>query len=627
MPEGGRRRPSTTRSIRVAAGAGAVLVTAGALLVGVPDPERTPANSARVGPALPPAVTAPPPSTSAPTPLGDRHLGGLRFTDITASAGLDAPHTGRTLDGAEVQTGGAAAGDYDADGDVDLFLTRVGLPDRLYNNDGSGRFTDVAARAGVLVASPADGSAGAVFADADGDGRLDLFVTGNGRNGHTLFRNQGDGTFIDVTADSGLGLPPVDAEVGSASYGSAFADWDHDGDLDLVTLQWYSAGLGAEPSRLDGTNDDVDDMCARADRARRRGAPADAPPTRSRLYRNQGGGRFVDVSSALGVDLGTIAGFTPTFADVDGDGWEDLLITGDFCTSRLYRNQEGRRFVDATEASGVGTDENGMGSVVEDIDGDGHLDWFVTSISYPTAQGGCPIVAASIGCSGNRLYLGNGRGRFTDGTDALGVRDGYWGWGAVAQDLDDDGARDLLVVNGYRDRPTGEAGADDPNAALYDRMDRDPSRLWLGGEPGPWPEVSEAVGLDDRANGKALVAFDLEGDGDLDLAAANTEDPPTLYRNDTPRRHHWLALRLRQPGPNGWAVGARIKVAVDADGPAIPLEARAGGSFQSGDPSDLHVGLGDAERVARIEIRWPGTSTPQVLTDVAADQVLTVRRP
>lgn len=587
-------------------------------------------------------LPAPPAVTEPPLSVGPATLGGLRFTDVSKDAGVAAPHADRDPEGNEVMAAGVAVGDVDGDGDPDLYLTRLGLPNRLLLNDGAGRFTEGAASANVEGPDPEGGYAGATFADIDGDGDLDLFVTSAGRATNALFVNDGRGTFTEEAEARGLGLAPVsESTLGGATYGAAFDDIDHDGDLDLVALQWFATPVSSE-GRATGTiegldpnrpNDQGPSLCELAAERRDVDAPSGAPASRSRVWRNEGTGTFVDVSASSGIDLDRIVGFQPVFADVDGDRWNDLLITGDFCTSRLYRNDRDGTYTDITEAAGVGIDENGMGSVVEDLDGDGHLDWFVSGISYPTAEGGCPIAADTIGCSGNRLYVGAGDGTFRDATDEIGVRDGGWGWGGSGADLDHDGHRDLLLVNGYRDRDL--SGLDliaEHNLPLYRHVDGDPTRLWLGAASSgaPWPEVAQQVGLTDRLNAKAVVAVDVDADGDLDLVVANTGADPILYRNDLPAgpSTRWLGLRLRDgSGMNPFAVGAQVRLDLGDGGPRRVLDVRAGGTFQSGDTTDIHVGLGSVEVVPRIEILWPGSSEAQVLTDVAVDQLITVSRP
>lgn len=615
---------------QVAAGLGAL-----ALLAGAWGLTRATTSSAD-GPSLTAATTTAPPPVDGAVPadllvdtLTTDQADGLRFTDITAEAGLDEPHTAEPPAGDDVTTGGAAVADYDDDGDLDIYLTRLGLPGRLLRNDGTGTFTDVADDAGVEGLDPDSGYAAAVWADVDGDDDLDLLLTGAGRTANLLYVNRGDGTFDEQARERGLqDLGEIKGFLGNASYGATFADWDHDGDLDLVVAQWYTEAVFVQPDLLGGPDGDRVDLCS-AVAAIPAPEPGAAPTSRTRFYENDGTGHFADITTATGVAVDRIVAFQPTFADVDGDGWEDLLVTGDACTSKLYRNEQGRRFTDITRQAGLGTDENGMGSVVEDLDGDGDLDWFISAIALPTGDEACPVRAPTFACSGNRLFLGDGRGSFTDATDRIGVRDGSWGWGAVGADLDSDGHRDLFLVNGYRVRLDDPNGQRDLDARWRDRFDGDRNRLWLGRPEGAWPQGAAVVGIDDRANGKAVVAFDADGDLDLDLLIANTEGAPILYRNDTPAAgRHRLVLRLHDPGStNPDAIGATVRVVVGPGHPDQLASVRAGGSFQSSDPTDVNVGLGDADAVERVEITWPGGGAPQVLTDVAVDEVVTVERP
>ncbi len=566
--------------------------------------------------------------TVAPVPTDGVDLGGLVFIDVTDQAGLDALHTrpdlvGRDDIAANLLAGQAAAGDYDDDGDIDLVLTRTGLSTLLYRNDGTGSFTDVATEAGVDGPVAEEGPATPTLVDIDGDGHLDLLLSATPGGAGALYLNEGDGTFRDATERSGLDLRRAKPDPWNP-VGAALADWDHDGDLDLVTIGWYTELIGAGAALEDTTTEVPDSLCEPAERREPiiLGDPTlglDTVPA-SRLYRNDGNARFTDVTVDSGVTMETLIGFNPAFTDVDRDGWLDLVMTGDACTSHVYRNDDGERFVDITEEAGVGDDENGMGSAIEDIDGDGNLDWFITSIAYPTATGECPLVGS--GCSGNRLYLGDGGGGYRDATDEYGVRDGYWGWGTAAADFDNDGFRDLVMANGWNEsRSVGPTERDE-----HDRFDGDPNRFWLGRAEPPWPEVSDLIGLDDRVNGKDLLPFDMEGDGDLDLLIASTGAPPLLYRNDTSGGNHWLRLRLSQPGPNRRAVGARVVLHRGDPFAPMPVEVRAGGSLWGSGPTDLHVGLGDLDRVPTLEVYWPGESEPEILTDVAADRVLEVNR-
>jgi hypothetical protein len=563
-------------------------------------------------------------TSAASSTADDPLLDGLVFTDVTESAGLDEPHSDTELTGESAMTAGAAVADVDDDGDLDVFLARVGLADRLLLNDGDGGFTDATEPAGLDTGAVEQGSSAAAFVDVDADGDLDLVVTGASTAGTTLYLNDGDGAFTDGTAGSGLDdLPAVPDGRQAQMHGITVADYDRDGRLDLLLTHWddvIPAAL-ADPS-AEGIEPDEDDsiVCARADWLAERGFPraADAPANRGRLYRNEGDGRFRDVSAQVGLPFDEILGFTGSFADIDDDGWDDLLITGDFCTSRVFRNVEGTRFEDITDAAGVGSDENGMGSVVADLNADGLPDWFVTSIG-PIDDAPAPLsLGGGFGSSGNRAYLNQGDGTFVDATDQLGLRNGGWGWGAAVEDFGNDGRLGVVMTNGYS---IGEDDDRSPGAPAVD-----PLRFWLLHDDAS-TEVSAAVGLDDTGLGRALVPFDMDRDGDLDLLVANFGGEPRLYRNDTPRRH-WLTVQLDDPGtpgnPDG--IGARVTV-TPAGGEPITRWVIGGGSYESQVPTEVHVGLGDTDEAERVEVRWPGEAEPQVLTDVDADQVLVVQRP
>ena len=544
---------------------------------------------------------------------------GLRFTDVTADAGLDEDHSSTDLSGESAMTAGAAVHDVDDDGDLDVYLTRVGRPNRLLLNDGNGSFVDDTERAGV-GGDGEQGSSAAVFIDVDADGDGDLVVGGAGTNGTVLYRNDGDGTFTDATVGSGLDdLPPPPAGELAQLHGLTVADYDRDGRLDLLSTHWddtIPAAL-ADPAANDLQPDENGSLvCARADWLAERGFPRaeGSPPNRGRLYRNEGDGRFRDVSTEVGLPFDEMLGFTGSFADVDADGWDDLLITGDFCTSRVFRNVEGTRFEDVTASAGVATDENGMGSVVTDLNGDGLPDWFVTSIG-PVGDDPAPLqLGGGFGSSGNRVWLNDGDGSFTDATDALGLRNGGWGWGAAIEDFGNDGRRSVVMTNGYSIGPEDQASA----AA-------DPIVFWMRDGDG-FVDVASGIGLDDDGLGRALVPFDMDRDGDLDLLVANFGEPPRLYRNDGPQRR-WLTVQLDDGTAPGNASGVGAKVVVTPEGgDPVTSWVIGGGSYESQVPDEVHVGL-DRATTARVEVTWPGAAEPQVLAGVEADQVLVVRRP
>jgi len=503
-----------------------------------------------------------------------------RFVDVTIAAGLTYTHGYdyrggmQDLDQYPLVAGGVAAGDYDGDGWVDLYAVGGDAGrNHLLRNRGDGTFSDESYAAGVAM-EKSRGS-GPTFADYDGDGDLDLFLGAIERRGPVLFRNRGDGTFEDVTVASGLHF-----ELGPY-ISAAFGDYDRDGDLDLFVTQW---GTTLEDFNFPDRRREVE-----------------------HLWQNQGDGTFQPRTAAAGVAVRTteLVGlhwywtFTPNFADINNDGWPDLLLASDFKTSQTFLNHRG---VFEESTSSVISDENGMGAAVGDYDNDGDLDWFVSSIFDP--DGG----TQDWGGSGNRLYRNAGDGTFEDATDAAGVRDGAWGWGSCFADFNNDGFLDLFHVNGW--------GFEVGRAKFYEK----PSRLFLSNGDGSFTDRAVEAQLDDRGEGRGVVCFDYDRDGDIDLMVANNAQPPRLYRNDS-GPNHYLHVRLRGRAPNREAIGARVYVTTG--GQTQMRELRAGSNYVSQDPAVAYFGLGVATRVDRLRVVWPDQSHLEEV-GVAVDRELTL---
>jgi hypothetical protein len=537
------------------------------------------------------------------TLLTPASLAQVAFVDVTASSGIQYSQnavSGVTATGMAVMSGGAAAGDVDGDGWVDVLVTRLHGSPILFRNmgeDSSGQHLGFSNSNLSSFGAPGrlTRTNGASFGDVDGDGDLDLLCTGLVTARHYLWINDGAGHFSEEGAARGLDLPGDPEHRG---FSSSFGDYDRDGYLDLYVTEWghYASGGSLAPSN-------------------------------SRLLRNKGAvspGYFEDVTVAAGVALesgtantpggswGGVFSFTPKFADFNNDGWPDLAIAGDFTTSRLFWNNGDGTFTDGTAAAGVGRDENGMGSAVGDFNGDGNQDWFVTSI-YDTVNN-CPTGGCNWGGSGNRMYYGDGQGTFTDATD-LGVRDGGWGWGATNIDFDNDGLLDLAMTNGVR------FGASGPDAMFH----HDVSKLFHNTGSG-FTDVGVSMGIDDRRSGKGIVKLDYDRDGDQDLLIVNAGAQPVLYRNDAGATSEWLQLELQGSGANSFGIGARVELFPDAgDAPLVRWQS-ASSNYLSQNEALLHFGLGVDQVVKRIEVHWPaGTTT--VLRDVPCRQRLVVVEP
>jgi hypothetical protein len=478
--------------------------------------------------------------------------------------------------------GGAAAGDLDGDGFADVVLVRGSAAPRLFINNGEGRFTDRTTGSGL---AGLDGIVnGVLIADIDGDGDGDLLLGGVSRSdlpgSETPIRvllNDGAGRFTDHTSTSNIVAPVSQYDVSMSAHSMAIADIDADRRVDLFVTYWHQG---------DGT-------------------------ATGHLWRNLGGGRFEDISQSSGLGSwydaeGSLFNFTPTFTDLDGDGWPDLTIAADFGHSRVFLNQRDGSFADATDRSVI-TDENGMGASVADFDNDGDFDWFVTSI-WEDADGSRPY-----GTSGNRLYLNDGTGTFIDATDAAGVRAGDWGWGSCAADFDNDGWIDLLMVNGYQTHAP--------------RFLDTAARLFMNDGNGSFTERAAEMGIDSTGQGRSVVCFDSDNDGWIDVLVQNshamgeTAVQPQFYRNQGGPDHHWLTLRLRGRPPNRQAIGARITVTT-ASGTRV-REIRAGGAYLASQPAVAHFGLGADETVETLEVRWPD-GRRSTWTSIATDRILTL---
>jgi len=428
-------------------------------------------------------------------------------------------------------------------------------------------------------------SNGAAFGDIDNDGDQDLYVGVMGAAGDAtnhrnyLFINDGS-SFSEQAMARGAGMgSSQDRRIFSVALG----DYNRDGYLDLHATEWLV------PS---------------------------AP--HSRLLRNRGAssaGYFDDVTTAAGVELSGIEGFSSTFTDLDRDGWPELAVAGDFGTSRLFWNNGDGSFTDGTEAAGVGTDENGMGSALGDLDGDGDLDWFVTSIF--DADETCEVHACNWGYSGNRLYRNEGGRVFSDVTDAAGVRDGAWGWGTVFFDYDNDGDLDLVMVNGI----------DFAETVVDTKYVDDPMRFWENDGSGVMTEKSAAVGLTDTGSGKGLLTFDYDGDGDLDLFVVNNGAGPRLYRNDGGNAKGWLRVQTVGSVSNRDGLGAWITLQALPGGPVQVREMGTAGHFLGQSERVAHFGLGDGSSpVHKVTVRWP-SGTVQEFLELARDTTLVASEP
>jgi hypothetical protein len=507
------------------------------------------------------------------------------FEDATVTAGLT---TSLPTAGCGQFSSGAAWGDVESDGDLDLLVTRLGDPVQLFVNDGSGHFGDEASARGLAVTD----ANGAAFADYDNDGDADLVLVRDASD--LLLANDGAGRFTDVSSAAGIGDP------GYRGMSASWSDFDADGHLDLYVTNYMSCT---------GDWNTEEEVIANV---------AYYPDT---LYRNNGDGTFTDVTTELEHDPSTYddgttvgAGFAAAWLDYNGDNRPDLYLANDFVGpspdhNRLWRNDGSRPgggwlFTDVSTDSGTAFFMNTMGIGVGDIDRDGHLDMALSNITA------------------NKLLHNDGQGHFAEALDA-GVgrplqRDGVESitWGGGFHDFNLDGWDDLYLAAGNFFRGAGATDTPQPNE-LY--VNDGSGRRFL--------DVSAATGAADSGDSKGVAFADFDRDGDVDMYVVNQGGQPRLYENVTARAsNHWLEVDAVGTVSNRDGCGAQLTFA-PAEGPPITRQVSCGStSVSSGSDRTVHVGLGTASMVPRVEVVWP-SGVRQGLTDVPADRVLRIEEP
>src|ERR1035438_5396895 len=562
-----------------------------------------------------------------------------RFHDATLAAGLGAPRrdppqklTNRLIDGIWPGSGVAVL-DFDQDGDEDLFVGD-GVRSILYENDGSGHFTDVTVRAGLAVSdSSGIAATGVAAGDVDGDGYPDLVVT-DAFGPTRLFRNRRNGTFEEITASSGI---VTEGPTRSA----AFADVNGDGNLDL-----FVCGTGDYYGQMPDPPFDANDG------------------RRNFLFLGDGKGHFRDVSAEWGVAKPTRWSLSCLFADFDGDGRPDLIVTNDFGLKNLYRNVDGKRFEDVTKKLGAGDRAYGMSAAWGDFDGDGRIDLYTTGTytqwgflhEYP----GLPVplpgrifrpIAISWMekmCRGNSLLLQMPNGAFEDATARSGAGRAGWNWSTVAADLDNDGNLDLYATNGmwgdgrehdrelefwwetlaYWDDYIGMKKTFDRKGAGVQGVERD--AYFVNRGPGKDPLFTEQAfldGLDLQTNGRAVAAFDANGDGALDLYVRSVGAPEALFLGSrkNPDAEHFLRLRLKgtRGKDNTDGLGASVTATLPGGRVLVRESGYASGYLSTGSPI-VHLGLGPATRIEKLVIRWPSGTVQDLGSVTPVDRVITV---
>src|SRR5438105_1810661 len=549
---------------------------------------------------------------------------GFLLRDETSAAGIHFVHHRPTFDPklANVEPHIAALGasvsvaDFDGDGRPDLYFTnsRFAEANAMYNNRGDGTFEDVAASAGLAdLNRPGEGvSMGAVWGDFDNDGREDVLVY---RYGYLALYKNLDGTrpggtrFKDVTEEAGL-------HRWVNSNGAIWLDYDRDGLLDLYVTAYFRS--------------DIDLWHLTTTKIMHNSFEFATNGGKNLLFHNLGNGKFEDVTDKMGVGS-TRWTLAAASADFNGDGWPDIYLANDYGPEELYLNDHGRRFV-LTTAGLESESKSGRSVTLGDAFNRGRLDAFVTNIS----ERGYLF-------QNNNLRLNQllPSGRFRNVAEGQ-IADAGWAWGAQFADLNNDGANELFVANGFisADRQKSYwyamskiAGANgklfedakswpafgDASLSGYER-----SRVYLNRGAAGWVDVAKAVGATDEYDGRAVALADLSNRGAVDVIVANQNQPALLYRDFPDSSNHWIELALVGTRSNRSAIGA--EVVLEASDLTQRRVVDGGSGFASQNDRRLHFGLGRHEWVDRVTIHWP-SGTVQLLQRPSIDGFVTVTEP
>lgn len=530
---------------------------------------------------------------------GTAHPSTVRFTDISKSAGINfVQDSTQTEEKYYLETMGTGVAwiDYDQDGLLDLYFVQSGATDAykpahplrsaLYHNNGDGTFTDVTAKA--HVGGEDHYGQGVAVGDFNNDGFPDLYVTGYGRA--ILYRNNGDGTFTDVTTQAGV------ADEGNWSSSAGWFDYDKDGWLDLVVTNY----IDWSPKNNLWCGEHKPGYRSYCNPNNYRGQ-------KTTLYHNNHDGSFTDVSDKSGVGKPESKGMSMVLADLNNDGWPDIAVANDTWPNFLFENNHDGTFNDVSLISGLAASEDGryeagMGIDAADVDGDGNLDIYITHLDFEL----------------NRLYHNNGDGTFSDATYSSGIGNKailLSGVAAKFMDYDNDGWPDILQAN----------GAMLDNVQLYHSLVsyKEPLLMFHNLGHGKFEKVSESLGPDFNRPmaGRGLATADFLNDGQVGIAVNCRGESPLILRNEG-SSNHWIEIQLIGTKSNRDGIGALLKL---SSGGVVQVDqAKGGTSYMSASDPRIHFGLGKRNKIDSLQITWPSGQVDK-LTNVPIDTIVAIK--
>ncbi len=522
-----------------------------------------------------------------------------KFKNVASQVGLDF----KNLNGEELkkifliesEAGGCAFLDFNNDGFLDIYLTNGTLlngktngGNRLYKNNGDGTFADISETSGSDSKS---WSMGVAVADYDFDGDLDIYVTNYGEN--QLYRNNGDETFTEVAKEAGI-------NVGGWSTGAAFGDYDNDGDLDLYVAnyvnfvpektpkpgetkfgKWKGLDVIVGPQGLEGESDF--------------------------FFENNGDGTFIEKTKEANLQSSEkFYGFSVIWQDLNGDGWLDLYIANDSTPNLIYFNQKDRTFQESGIISGVaynedGKEQAGMGAAIGDFNSDTKPDIFVTNFSDDT----------------NTLYQNDGKGFFSDVTFQAGLGESslkFLSWGTEFADFDNDGDDDIFISNGHI-YPKAEKF--NFNTKFFQE-----NQVYENLGNSTFKDVSNLVGLNEKKSSRGASFGDFNNDGNIDVLVLNLNDLPSLYQNENQNGNNFISVQLVGEGKNTFAVGSLVEIY--ANGVYSQKCIKSGSSFLSQSDYRLHFGVGKNTKIDKIVVNWATTNKKSVFEKVDSNSFVKI---